>query len=753
MYQSDNIRPTVHSIPSGSSTSGDDATCLASSGQHRLRPVPPYSLFNVSIGQAQTRLASPTTPAAEKDAAIRDGDGYFSLPACEEEPTEDSLDSGSSSDVVKSFVEPNLRNRAATDGQKRLSSTAEIPQYEAIRPPYSIRKSSSTGSLSFHRSISIASSLGDDTRFENVKDQINNRLKAIMDSIQDSNFRLPNLPSLPKMPSILQTVSKASEQQPRRHTYGPGQKQVRFGVADPATKSRHVSDEAMGTKVPLATRHTYFNKALEQIKGDVVILGGYRGSLLKNTGNSETPHRRLWVPPISAALNITKVELEVGLEDEDEERMAERIIPDGMLTHIGPIDVSKRLLKRLRSSKNAQSGDLRVHDYGYDWRLSPHRLSKELIAFLETLPCNSTNQPPGQRGATVIAHSLGGLITRHAVNQRPDLFCGVVYAGTPQHCVNILGPIRNGDDVMWSSKILTAQVNFSVRTSFALLPLEGKCFIDMDTKKELPVDFFNPNDWIKHRFSPCIEPTLPTKTLPVKSGIMESFSNIPRSVGGIMDNLPILGRRTSVRKPKSNSSDHLNGHFDEKMAEATHLVPHTSSLTTLGKSNSITSQQQQQQQQQQTPLIPREKALTYLTRTLASVKRFKCDLAHMPTLSMTNAYPPLAVIYGKSEPTVCGARVRGYDGIARADAYDSLVFASGDGVVLARAAMLPIGYKAVGGGVVGSDRGHISLLGDLEAVGKCLVAIMRARRKGVGFGVDSGVDKKEEVVVEEKNAV
>jgi len=94
----------------------------------------------------------------------------------------------------------------------------------------------------------------------------------------------------------------------------------------------------------------------------------------------------------------------------------------------------------------------------------------------------------------------------------------------------------------------------------------------------------------------------------------------------------------------------------------------------------------------------------------------------------------LAVLYGKSEPTVSAALVDGYEGIARQDAYDNLLFASGDGVVLAREAMLPEGYKAAKGGVVGSDRGHITLLGDLEAVGKCLVAVLKARRRGVGMG-------------------
>ena len=72
--------------------------------------------------------------------------------------------------------------------------------------------------------------------------------------------------------------------------------------------------------------------------------------------------------------------------------------------------------------------------------------------------------------------------------------------------------------------------------------------------------------------------------------------------------------------------------------------------------------------------------------------------------------------------------------IARTDAYDELAFASGDGVVLAKAAMAPRGYSVVRGGVVPSERGHVTLLGDLEAVGKCLCAVMGARKRGIGLG-------------------
>lgn len=126
--------------------------------------------------------------------------------------------------------------------------------------------------------------------------------------------------------------------------------------------------------------------------------------------------------------------------------------------------------------------------------------------------------------------------------------------------------------------------------------------------------------------------------------------------------------------------------------------------------------------------------MTYLTRTLASVKKFKQELDFLPAHATANSYPPIAVIYGKSTPTVFGAKVDGREGIKHADAYDELAFASGDGVVLARAAMAPPGYTVARGGIVSSERGHVTLLSDLEAVGKCLNAVIVARRKGVGYG-------------------
>jgi hypothetical protein len=630
---------------------------------------------------------------------------------------------------------------SVTPTEQHEAVLAEYPlpgtktQTQPLRP--GLRRVKSDDSLALRRSLSMASSLGDDSRFDHISEQVNSRLKAIKDSLQDTNFRL----SLPKAPSIFtsstpprtgsmftrQSLSSTtrdvtpdlySSPEPKHHSSLP-------------TNNSKPREGTAGMTAANAAAHPFFTKALKDVTGDLVILGGYRGSILRE---AKAPHKRVWVP-IKVGLNLRKVDLEVGLNPEDEERMAETIIPGGMLTHIGPVDMAKRLLKRLRASDNVQNGTLRIFEYSYDWRLSPHRLSRELITFLEGLPSNRAKIPGNERGATVIAHSLGGLIVRNAVNQRPELFAGVLYAGVPQGCVNILGPLRNGDDVLLSSRVLTAQVNFTIRTSFALLPLDGRCFFDKTTKEEYPVDFFNVNDWVDYRLSPCVNPPLPPLVLhPVKR-----ISSFIGSVSGVLPdfNLPFRKRQNSQPLKDTNSEVSSIAQCEKTATQTEGGTTNSGFATQMGgnqQSNPAEHGQSTNTSVATAVTIPRDKALEYLKRTLAEVKKFKQGCEFIPSLAEQNLYPPVSVIYGKSEPTVYGARVDGIDGIKRADAYDDLAFASGDGVVLARAAMLPEGYKAARGGVVATERGHVTLLGDLEAIGRCLNAMMAGRRLGIGCG-------------------
>jgi len=640
---------------------------------------------------------------------------------------------------------PRPHRRRSNDSTTTIVATsAEAPR----DCPPRLRRSTSEGSLTVYRSRSFASSLGDDSRFESVNAQVNSRMKALKDSWQDTNFKLPS-PSFPNF----NFVSREDLFRARSGSVTPRSRQLedsataRTGLlaSMPVAKStgrdtsarRKRASSSVG--VPEDEAHPFFNKALQELQGDLVVLGGYRGSILRS---AEPPNRQLWVP-IKVGLNLRKVDLEVPLDPDADERMEKSIYSSGMLTHIGPVDISRRLFKRLKACDNARSGKLRVHNYGYDWRLSPHFLSRRMIQFLESLPCNQPGVPPENRGAYVIAHSLGGLITRHAINLRPDLVAGVVYAGVPQRCVNILGPFHKGDDVMFSSRVLTAQVNFSIRTSFVLLPLDGKCFINKYTKEEYPVDFFDVNTWKEHRLSPCIAAPLPRPDQPKDGFSVSSLMNV------VSQALPIIPRKTSFSLTKSFSMNSNTATCPTPAGEAAKAVVDTArtAASKAAETGADTAGMEPQMAQGQTATetstepnpathvtIPYDKAIEYLTRVLAETKTFKQQLAHQPHHTASNAYPPIALIYGKSAPTVYGAKVESREAIKRADVYDELAFASGDGVVLARAAMAPEGYSVAKGGVVASERGHVTLLGDLEAVGKCLCAVLKARKGGVGLG-------------------
>ncbi|KAJ5492084.1 hypothetical protein N7453_010181 [Penicillium expansum] len=556
--------------------------------------------------------------------------------------------------------------------------------------------------------------------YENVHTQVNSRFKAIKDSLQDSSSRLLSMPNL-----HLQDIRTDWSSRPFLPDLGNGSSNNSNGASG-TCKGEQPPRVATPPPTPRNNpniTHPILEEAMAELTGDVVILGGYRGSILRS---AKPPNRQLWVP-MKVGLNLRKVDLEVGLNPEDEERMEETIIPSGVLSHVGPVDVCRRLMKRLRKSENALRGDMRVHDYGYDWRLSPELLSRRLIAFLESLPCNQEPAPgEPRRGATVIAHSLGGLITRHAVNERPDLFAGVVYAGVPQHCVNILGPLPQRRRPLPSSpKTATASSTNKAKKnseSISSTPKPGKTTV-------------SPLAWAQLSPAPPTPTTLGFKDIPI---IGKRFSMGPRDdsdefLSQDLHNHPHDGdgdtgtdKDVYARHPSTSHNPAAYAAYAAEKAQnpADGLVGPGAHPRSSAATNKIAT----------TSTIPLPAAREYLQRTLADTKRFKENLAFRQSHHFENRYPPAAVLYGKTLPTVYGARVVSRESIKQVDAYDDLAFAAGDGVCLASAAMLPPGYRIIKDGLVKSERGHVGLLGDLEGVGQCLRAIHRGGRRGWDWG-------------------
>lgn len=77
---------------------------------------------------------------------------------------------------------------------------------------------------------------------------------------------------------------------------------------------------------------------LASLCGNVVMLGGFRGSVLRDP----VADQRLWIP-LKVPAGIRKVTLALGLTEEDELRSKEKIVGTKMLTHVGPLDMGKTL--------------------------------------------------------------------------------------------------------------------------------------------------------------------------------------------------------------------------------------------------------------------------------------------------------------------------------------------------------------------------------------------------------------------------
>jgi len=283
------------------------------------------------------------------------------------------------------------------------------PSTSSARPEsarsHSLRRTASDDSMLYH--TMSQTSFDNDSRFDHVREMTNVRMKAFRDSLPDRpTFKMPSLPTLPAMPSMPKVPKLPS---PLRKSLPSSEASNTVGSSSQPDRQPSATDSRPSVPFPSTSpmgepemSSAQLDHVLETLTGDIVVLGGYRGSVLRDAA---PPHHQVWAP-VKIGLNMRKVDLEVGLEPEDEESMAQRIIPSGMLQSIGPIDISKRLFRKLRACENAKNRTLRIWDYGYDWRLGPGLLSRKLEEYLEKLP---SNQPARQglkpEGAWVIAHS------------------------------------------------------------------------------------------------------------------------------------------------------------------------------------------------------------------------------------------------------------------------------------------------------------------------------------------------------------
>ncbi|KAG5420324.1 hypothetical protein I9W82_002205 [Candida metapsilosis] len=496
----------------------------------------------------------------------------------------------------------------------------------------------------------------------------------------------------------------------------------------------------------------------DRIDGNIVIMGGYRGSILRDTKT----HKRIWIP-LKAGFNLRKINLLLGPNKEDEWNAEDKIYPDGVLSHIGPIDICRKLIKKLDSNPNVN-----IQEFGYDWRLGGEYVSQKLEQFLTKI-YQETGKP-----TLVIAHSMGGLMVHGTVQRNPKLFRSVVYVGSPSECLNILGPIRFGDSVLFSDKILTFETNFMMRSSFVFLPLSGETFYNYKTKEKYKIDFFNPDNWVEYNLNPLVAKNrkieaesklkkLKDQDSSTMSSLRSTRSSSPPSsltssstfpsINSISSKFSKMYRSSSLKKSKTNSADSAA----PMSTSSSYSTPPTSSssasasTSTASKNgNSCASEPQPPAATAAVPGVdstgsqstPRPdhfsftfaESYRYLTETLESTKKYVLSLEHDPKLAAE--YPPMAIVYGNKVPSVRGSLVRSRQDIKDGNYYE-FFYGHGDGVIHQKWLMpekkgFTYYDKHSGTGeIVGkfaSDAAHVGLMTDFDTMGKALNAVFEAEK-------------------------
>jgi hypothetical protein len=436
-----------------------------------------------------------------------------------------------------------------------------------------------------------------------------------------------------------------------------------------------------------------------ELSGNVLIMGGFRGSILRE---SKT-HKRVWVP-FKAGIHLRKVNLLLGPNESDEIQASKFIYPDGVLSHIGPIDICRKFMRKLRANPN-----LNVHDWGYDWRLSGEIISCQLVDYLKDV-YDKTGEP-----TIVIAHSMGGLMAHGAMQIAPHLFRGIVYVGSPSECLNILGPIRFGDSVILSDKILTYETNFMMRSCFNFLPLSGRVFTNRDKTEFYDLDYFDPDTWVEYNLNPLVSkkrqlfermkmnPSRPSSPSSLSSS-HNSFSSITSAIKNGWRKTPLSPTRTFF----SSGSEQKKRSNDDSASTLLH-----DSFEVEDEEYSFTFTE----------------AYEYLKRSLFTAKRFILGLEWRDDLK--HQYPPLAIVYGNKVPSVRGSIVRSAQDIKDGNYYE-FYYGHGDGVVHQRWLMPErkgftyYNQETGEGEIVGKfplDCGHVNLMSDFKAMGQALHAI------------------------------
>lgn len=252
-----------------------------------------------------------------------------------------------------------------------------------------------------------------------------------------------------------------------------------FGIAHPELPS----DSKMKTNAS-AERSNQASASAGHPTPPLVFIHGFKGSTLLEPKGSLR-----WLTWWQA-LGFASPDLSLSLHWNGDVQRRDDLVVGAPLRTVARRDIYDSFLDRASRSR------LPFYPFAYDWRRDNLPNTQRFVEFLETI-----SEQNGDAKVQVVAHSMGGLISFAALNQRPDLFHSVLFAGVPfGHSVSFLDDMHAGTATGLNRRILSPNVLFTFPSRYCFFPVDAQQsgLVELDGNR-ITHDWYSANDWERHK--------------------------------------------------------------------------------------------------------------------------------------------------------------------------------------------------------------------------------------------------------------
>lgn len=218
----------------------------------------------------------------------------------------------------------------------------------------------------------------------------------------------------------------------------------------------------------------------------IVFIHGIKGSLLE--GPDGTVH---WLT-FGAVLGLRTPPLALPIQWKDDVQARDGVIATEPLAAVEVIPGLLRAKVYAPWLKAAASLGRPFYAFAYDWRRDNLENAAGLRACIEAVRARH-----GGQQIQLVAHSMGGIISLVVLNEHPDWFRHVLFAGVPfRGGIGFLEDMHVGPPTGRNRKLASPEVLFTCPASYTLFPLGRSDCLDADGSP-LDLDFFDADSWVR----------------------------------------------------------------------------------------------------------------------------------------------------------------------------------------------------------------------------------------------------------------